>query len=436
MTLMPSLPRRRLRLAAVVLAGLAAGCQFLEQSTRREGAAPPPAARASPEAPPQPGAPASPLQPAAPAPAATSAPVVPQPYEEAVLAAATTLFSKAQVPPEGRLRVVIDPLVDGSTGEQTASTRDMGRRIAELVRQRFPRFSVEPFNAVSLAASPLVMVGTFTPVNREGKTEGAREAYRICFALADLGARKIVSKGVARARMEKVDATPTTYFRDSPTWQKDDSVDAYIKTCQGTKPGDPVPGLYLDRINAAATLAQAMEAYDRGAFRDALALYGTAAGLPGGDQARLLNGLYLVRLKLGQREAATEAFAKVVDYGLGQGRISVKFLFRPGTAAFLSNPRVLPYDMWLEQIARQAQARQACLELSGHTSPTGPEPVNLRLSQLRAEFVRGQLLRYAPALEKRTLAVGKGSSEPLVGTGRDDLSDALDRRVVFQAINC
>jgi outer membrane protein OmpA-like peptidoglycan-associated protein len=34
------------------------------------------------------------------------------------------------------------------------------------------------------------------------------------------------------------------------------------------------------------------------------------------------------------------------------------------------------------------------------------------------------------------IARGAGSSEPIVGTGRDDASDALDRRVELLVVKC
>jgi hypothetical protein len=42
----------------------------------------------------------------------------------------------------------------------------------------------------------------------------------------------------------------------------------------------------------------------------------------------------------------------------------------------------------------------------------------------------------APNLKPRTIAQGVGSRENLVGNGKDDLSDSLDRRVVFNVISC
>ena len=91
---------------------------------------------------------------------------------------------------------------------------------------------------------------------------------------------------------------------------------------------------------------------------------------------------------------------------------------------------------WLPRPPRSAASATACLEISGHTSPTGPEPLNERLSQLRAEYVRGLLSASASALAQRTIASGVGSRQTMVGTGRDNASDALDRRVEFKVIPC
>ena len=92
--------------------------------------------------------------------------------------------------------------------------------------------------------------------------------------------------------------------------------------------------------------------------------------------------------------------------------------------------------MWLTEIARSAAAREACVEVAGHASRSGPEPLNERLSLLRAEAVRGLLVANDARLATRTIATGYGSRETMVGTGRDDASDAMDRRVEFRVVNC
>lgn len=400
-------------------------------------AAPAPVAETQPEvAPPPPVAVTAPPPAATPAPPAAPPPILP--FDEAVLAAASNVLGKAQLPADTKYNVVIDPLIDGVTGAQTTTTQAMGARLVKLIQDSYPRYTVQPFRASTVQQGPLILIGTFTGVNNERKTEGKREAYRICFALADLKTGKLVGKGLAFARAEGVDPSPLPYFRDAPVWLEDAATTGYIRTCQGTRAGDPINPNYLDRVVTAATIAEAIDAYANNQFADALKLYETALASPGGDQLRVHTGLYLTNLKLRRMDAARKAFGEVIDQGLDAKRLGVKFLFRPGTAALWTDPKAgpLPYPMWLGEIASRAAKRQTCLELGGHTSATGTEPLNERLSLLRADSVMKSIQAVSPAMSKRMVTKGYGSTMTLVGTGRDDLSDALDRRVELLVKDC
>jgi hypothetical protein len=183
--------------------------------------------------------------PAAPPPAAAAPPPpTPVAFDAALLKAANDLFSKAKL--EGapdKVTLVIDPLIDGVTGAQSNATHLEEKRVVELVKSNYPRFQVARFSSETVAKSPIVLIGTFTAINNAGVAGGARDAYRICLALADLKTKTIISKGVARALPEGIDPTPTAFFADSPIFVKDVSIDAYIKSCQGTKVGDNRSGL-------------------------------------------------------------------------------------------------------------------------------------------------------------------------------------------------
>ena len=69
-------------------------------------------------------------------------------------------------------------------------------------------------------------------------------------------------------------------------------------------------------------------------------------------------------------------------------------------------------------------------------SPTGPTALNERLSLRRAEYVMQRLQEEAPQLGSRMIANGMGSRANIVGTGSDDVTDAVDRRVEFRALDC
>jgi outer membrane protein OmpA-like peptidoglycan-associated protein len=383
-----------------------------------------------------PAAAAAPAPTPAPAPAPAAPPPPIRPYDEAVLAAATQLFGAAPAP-AGTTTLLIDPLIDGVTGAQTRATQDMGTRLAELVKSRYPNYQVQRFSAANVQRAPVVLIGTFTGVNAQRQTSGERSAYRICLALIDLKTGRILSKGLAFADPKGVDPTPLLYYQDSPANTEDPPTLGYIRTCQGTKPGEPINPQYVDRVFAAAQIAEGIEAYNARRYADALALYEAAARAPAGGQLRVYNGLYLANARLGRRAAADEAFAQLVRYSLEHKLLAVKFLFRPGTAAFVSDPAVAgPYPDWLRQIAQQTVRASVCLEVVGHTSATGAAVINERLSLLRAEEIKRRLEADAPALTGRLVARGAGSGEMKVGNGRDDASDALDRRVEFVVFDC
>jgi hypothetical protein len=246
----------------------------------------------------------------------------------------------------------------------------------------------------------------------------------------------VVAQASSRARDEGLDTNPTPYYRDSPILVKDKVVDGYISTSQ-TPPGRPADRVYFERVATATIISEATLAYNNESYQDALTLYRNAAATPSGEQLRVLNGIYLASWKLGRANEAEEAFGKVVALGLSSNNLGVKFLFNPGTTNFWPDPQVSgPYGLWLRQIARQAVVAKVCMNVVGHTSLTGSQAYNDRLSQQRAAYIKKRLDTEAPELASRTRASGMGFREPIVGTGTDDARDALDRRVEFKITEC
>jgi outer membrane protein OmpA-like peptidoglycan-associated protein len=405
---------------AVGLAMMVAGCATPPPATVSYTAPPPPPIEVAP-APPKP----------APAPA----PLVAIPFDEAIAAAAKALFTNAAAVPN-RV-VVIDPLIDGVSGEQTVASRYIETRIREVASTQFPSMEIRPFTSQNVAQNPLVLVGTFTGITLDNKTVGKPEAYRICLALADLSSDKIVAKGVARSVLTGVDVTRTPYYADTPVWVKDSTVDAYIQTCQGTKPGDPISVVYRNSITTATTIADAIVAYEQRNFAQALELYQRAVSAPSGDQLRVHSGLYLTNWRLGKRTDAEQAFGKIVDSGLANNKLAVKFLFQPGRVEFWSDANVSgPYAIWLRQIATRVAKAEKCLQVVGHTSRSGTEPANEKLSLARADTIKRRLQATAPSLASKTAVSGMGFRENVVGSGADDLTDLQDRRVEFKLASC
>lgn len=414
----------------ILLAALClAACATPEPQT-----APPPVL-AKPSAATAPAAPAAAAASAAPAPVA--APALPPllPYDEAVLRAAQELLTRAALPAGERVAVVVDPLIDGISRAQTRSTQAIEARLGQEMKTRLRQLELLPFTATNLGQATHLVIGTFTPINQQGKPEGERESYRFCLAMIELKSQRLVSKTAVRALREKVDASPLPYFQDAPIWARDVSGEAYVRSCQALKMGEAADPAYVAAWVQAASLNEGIRAYNARQYREALALFERVRQSTGTVEVRALTGAYLANLRLNRGDAAAAAFGQLLDQGLQGGSLAVLFQFRPGAAQLVSE-RKLPQETWLKLLAHRLQGGSHCAEVAGHSSRDGPEVINERLSSLRAEHVRKRLAEEAPALDKRLLAVGYGSREAKIGTARGDASDALDRRVEIRPLAC
>jgi flagellar motor protein MotB len=381
---------------------------------------------------------ATPPPPPPPPPAAT-ADTTERSFEEAIQVATDGLMSQLQArwdpaaKTDAKRGIVIDPMVDALSGQQTAATRLLEQRVGERL-QANPRLEVMPFQVASLSKAQYLVTGTMTRI--ASAQTGARQIFQIDLAATDLKTGTVAAQASSRARDEALDMNPTPYYRDSPVVVKDKVVDGYIATSK-TAPGQPADKVYFERVSTATVISEATAAYNSDRYADALSLYRTAETTASGEQLRVLNGIYLASWKLGRTAEAEDAFGRIVAFGLANNNLGVKFLFNPNSIDFWSDPQVSgPYGFWLRQIAKHAAAAKVCMNVIGHTSRTGTAQYNDRLSMRRATYIKQRLDKEAPDLVKRTHPSGMGFRENLVGTGTDDARDALDRRVEFKLVDC
>lgn len=361
------------------------------------------------------------------------------PLDQAVTEATDSLAAQTQKLPAfvaklDKRALVIDPMIDSTSGQQTMLTRRIEEKIASRLASNHAQLPVLPFQLNNLNRSQYVLTGTTTRV--QSPQSGGRTAFRIDLALTELKTGNVVAQASSTARDDGLDITPTPYYRDSPVLVKDKIVEGYILTSQ-TAPGQPAARDYFERLATATILNEATVAYNESKFQQSLDLYNNALSSPSGEQLRTLNGVYLASWKLGRMQEAEQAFSKVVTLGIANNNLGVKFLFNPGSTDFWSDPKVSgPYPIWLRQIARQATQAKVCMNIVGHTSRSGTEAYNDRLSAQRAAAIRQKLGVEAGELLTRTKTSGVGSRENIIGTGTDDASDSLDRRVEFKIVRC
>ena len=359
--------------------------------------------------------------------------------DQAVAEATDSLVAQTQKLPAfvaklDKRSLVIDPMIDSASGQQTVVTRQLEEKVAARLTSNHAQLPVLPFQLANLNRSQYVLTGTMTRL--QGAKAGARAPFQINLALTELKTGMVVAQAASKVRDDALDTTPTPYYRDSPVLVKDKVIDGYIRTSQ-TPPGQPAAKDYFERLATATTINEATLAYNNDKYQEALDLYKAALALPSGEQLRTVNGIYLASWKLGRMQEAEQAFGKIVALGIANNSLGVKFLFNPGTTDFWSDSKISgAYALWMRQIARQTAQAKVCMNIVGHTSRTGGEAYNDKLSAQRSAAIRQKLGTEAAELMPRTKTSGVGSRENIIGTGTDDATDSLDRRVEFKIVGC
>jgi flagellar motor protein MotB len=365
------------------------------------------------------------------------------PFEQAVAQATDGLAGQTQKLPaflakvESKLSkrgVVLDPMLDATTGQQTAATTLLESRVTERLTTKFDQFEILPFQSANLGRAQYLLTGTMTRVDSDGSAK--KRALQINLALTEIKTGTVVAQASALARDEGLDHTPLPYYRDSPVLVKDKVIEGYARTSL-TPPGQRGDAYYLERIASATLVNEATTLYNQERYVEALGQYRSALATPTGEQLRVMNGIYLASIKLGRTAEAEQAFGRVVALGIAYNELGVKFLFNPGSTDFWSDAKVSgPYPMWLRQIARESTSAKVCMNIVGHTSKTGSEASNDALSLQRANTLRQRLIAETPSLGAKTRTTGMGFRQNIVGSGTDNAVDALDRRVEFKIVAC
>jgi outer membrane protein OmpA-like peptidoglycan-associated protein len=360
------------------------------------------------------------------------------PFDQAIAQATDSLVAQTQKPQgllsrkEAKRAVVLDPMIDAGSAQQTLATQLMQDRVTERMGTKSDAIDILPFQSANLAKARYLLTGTMTRLS-VGEPRGP---LQINLALTDLASGIVVAQSSAMTRDEGLDHTPLPYYRDTPIPTKDRVIESYVRTT-ATPPGQRADPYYLERIAVAPAIKEGTTLYNAEQYEKALGQYNAAGSSPAGEQLRVLNGIYLSSVKLGRTDEAEQAFGKIVAYGIANQQLGVKFLFNPGSTGFWSEPKISgPYAMWLRKIARASAEAKVCMDIVGHTSRTGSVAYNDALSLQRARFIRQRLIGESTTLGERTTPSGKGFRENIIGSGTDDAVDALDRRVEFRIVDC
>ena len=327
-------------------------------------------------------------------------------------------------------KVVLDPFIDAQSGQRTRSSLQATEWVMQHLQARNSSLKIEAFDANGVQHADYLIAGTLS------KPHASSSDYVINATISDRRSGMVLASATTRVHGKEIDNTPSAFYADSPSLVTDRLTRGHIVTSQAAK-GSAADQAYLASIDTAALINEALLAYEANRWQDALIRYQAAVQRDDGKQLRVFNGLYNSYTKLGKTREAEDAFESIVTLGLSTNNLAVRLLFNPGSTDFWRDPAISSiYPMWLRKIANVTYTSDYCIQVIGHTSKTGTESVNERLSLARARTVRDMLVGQQRKLADRISTAGMGWQENIIGSGTDDARDALDRRVEFKIRSC
>ena len=370
-------------------------------------------------------------------PAATTTNQPPQTFEPAIRSIFNKLIDDVRIDlgntsgPE-EMVIALDLFSDEDTGEIPLVSQRIQSVMLDEATRRFFDFRVARLTLEESRHADYLISGSI----HLGATEtGDVIIYRVSAEVIDAWNMNTIGAAQKWVSDPDLDYSPMALYHDNPFFDP-----AYIHRKEVTGEVGDI-GLTSYRIYSMETLAlirDATAAYERKNYQTAHGLFAKAAARTDGQTLLILTGLYLTNLRRGRITEADETFARIIDIGVkNYGMITVRFLFQKNSVDFWdSQGTTARYGAWLGRIGEYFNQREDCLRIVGHSSNSGPEPWNKQLSVLRAEKIRSLLRVSLPRVKARSVAVGKGSSENVVGIGTDYERDALDRRVELIPVPC
>jgi outer membrane protein OmpA-like peptidoglycan-associated protein len=323
-------------------------------------------------------------------------------------------------------KIVIDPFIDVESGYPVKANA----RIVEIVSQEITkRFQVtgemEPDN---LEVSEYVLNGMVTFEQKQGNV------YKLYGSVFEKSSGKVLAS--ASVRINKFDTTPKEIYQDSPVFLKGKGYENHVSAVKKA-PNETVDKEYHDTLAIKSMQVKGDKLYEQKEYKQSLSYYNQAARSQNTENLEVLNGQFAILAKQGQWKAAAEVYARLLRASIAETNVITS------TIQFGPNSRVPVkgetdrYNIYMEQIALFVASIPECqVTIVGHCSKTGVETYNDKLSLERASWIRKRMTACAPGIANKSTAVGRGFRENVSGTGKDDVTDQIDRRVEFRFKGC
>lgn len=325
--------------------------------------------------------------------------------------------------------IPVDIITNETSAEVTDSSKEFQNQIVASLSKAFIGTKFEPVTIGNAASARWIVLATFSVSEAKSVDSGW---LRLNVALAEVATGRRIAFSVGYLPLKVFSTSPTNYFKESPVYNaKDASFQAKVAALKGED-----SKTLGNALNFSTLYAEGVAYYEDGQFAtSAKKFFDLLKVAP--NHIGALSGLYQSYWRNGLKKEAEQAFLMLAETGIDAGAVSVRLMFSVGTTNFVNSGDLSEqYRIWQKGIAQAAVNRKRCLDVVGHASKTGVETNNEKLSLQRASRITINMQQLVPASRDKFRAIGKGSAEALVGSGTDDMSDAIDRRVEFAVQSC
>ena len=363
-------------------------------------------------------------------------PVIDQtPVYRADLSSAVAYISKnmsAQIPEQDfkkGLVIPVDQFFNEQSAEGAAIAKGLQQQLIAAMASSMPNAKFSPLSTQNIQAAQWVVLAGFANIKPDDAGK-AGSWVRLKVAFADVKTGTTVAHVVTYLNAKQFDSAPSRFSKEAPMYL----TDAEHKDRTAVLAGEKRP--MSDGLRLRAELSEAIEAYEADQFSDAETRFAKIVDMAPANSGAL-SGLYQVLWRQGKKAEAEKVFAKLAATSIDTGALSVRILFKLNSTEFIEEADLAQqYQIWLKVISQVVAEKKICLDITGHASASGSVEYNNKLSLSRATRILSRMQQMNPATKNRLKALGKGSSEAIVGTGANDNSDAIDRRVVFAVQTC
>ncbi|MBL8308787.1 MAG: OmpA family protein [Burkholderiales bacterium] len=325
--------------------------------------------------------------------------------------------------------VPVEEFFNAQSAEITASGRALQQQLAAALTQSMAPLRFVPLDITSANTAQWALLASHsTPAPGEATQPG--QWMRLQVALVESSTGRVFTRVRTYLNAAQFNSEPTAFFKDAPMYFTDKRHQERAGAVGGQ--GRVIDGELLLQ----SAVSDAITAYEAGRYDDAERGFVRAKAMSK-DHPAALTGLYQTYWKQGRTTEAEQAFAELVAASVEAGSLSVKLLFKVGATAFVdSGDLPTQYRLWLKSIGQVVSSKERCVDVTGHASKSGSADYNERLSLQRAEGIVGLIAQTSRDARTRFKAAGRGFQDTIVGTGANDATDAIDRRVEFRVRSC